>query len=69
VARGLRAGDRFIPADVVIAAADYHHVEQHLLAPEYRRYDEAYRDSRFVAKAKSSEKKVSQTIRIGAAAG
>ncbi len=49
VARGLRADDRFIAADAVIAAADYHHVEQHLLAPEYRRYDEAYWDSRVMA--------------------
>ncbi len=28
--------------DAVIASADYHHVEQHLLEPQYRNYDEAY---------------------------
>ncbi len=32
-----RSGERF-DADVVVANADYHHVEQHLLAPEYRQY-------------------------------
>jgi len=39
------AGDR-IDADVVLATADYHHVEQQLLAPEYRQYSERYWDRR-----------------------
>lgn len=36
-------------ADVVVGAADYHHVEQELLAPEWRQYDEAYWDKRTMA--------------------
>ena len=35
--------------DLVVAAADYHHVEQHLLPPEYRRYSESYWDERVMA--------------------
>jgi phytoene desaturase len=36
-------------ADVVVGGADYHHVEQHLLAPEHRNYDERYWDKRTMA--------------------
>lgn len=36
-------------ADIVVAGADYHHVEQHLLSTEHRRYDEAYWDKRTMA--------------------
>ena len=36
-------------ADVVVGGADYHHVEQHLLDEEYRRYDERYWDKRVMA--------------------
>lgn len=35
--------------DFVVAAADYHHVEQHLLPAEHRRYSEAYWQSRVMA--------------------
>ena len=35
--------------DYVVAGADYHHVEQHLLEKEYRKYDEEYWDSRKLA--------------------
>lgn len=35
--------------DYVIAGADYHHVEQHLLPPNVRRYTEAYWDKRVIA--------------------
>jgi phytoene desaturase len=35
--------------DCVVAAADYHHVEQHLLPPEYRRYTEAYWEKKVMA--------------------
>jgi phytoene desaturase len=37
------------PTDFVIAAADYHHVEQNLLDKEYRRYDENYWDKQTLA--------------------
>jgi len=36
-------------ADVVVAGADYHHVDSQLLAPDYRNYDEAYWKSRVMA--------------------
>ena len=36
-------------ADLVVGSADYHHVEQHLLDPEYRRYNEKYWDQRTMA--------------------
>jgi phytoene desaturase len=48
-AQGLRMADRSIAADIVIGGADYHHVEQHLLAPEHRTYNEKYWDSRVMA--------------------
>jgi phytoene desaturase len=38
-----------IDADVIVAAADYHHVETKLLAPHNRTYTEAYWDSRVMA--------------------
>lgn len=36
-------------ADVVVAGADYHHVEQQLLPEKYRKYDEKYWESRKMA--------------------
>lgn len=36
-------------ADTVVAAADYHHVEQHLLGSQWRRYDEKYWDKRVMS--------------------
>lgn len=36
-------------ADIVVGAADYHHVEQELLAPEWRQYSESYWDRRTMA--------------------
>lgn len=36
-------------ADIVIGSADYHHIEQHLLAPEYRQYTPKYWDKRVMA--------------------
>ncbi|MDX5479565.1 MAG: phytoene desaturase [Cyclobacteriaceae bacterium] len=38
-----------IQADIVVAGADYHHVDSKLLAPEYRNYDEKYWDKRVMA--------------------
>lgn len=43
---GLMVNGEKIFGDSVIAGADYHHVEQKLLAPEHRMYDEAYWDKR-----------------------
>jgi phytoene desaturase len=36
-------------ADVIIASADYHHTEQHLLPPRYRAYSPAYWNQRKLA--------------------
>ncbi len=41
-------GRRF-EADVVIAAGDYHHIEQQVLAQEYRQYNEKYWQKRVMA--------------------
>lgn len=44
----LHNGESF-DADIVIAGADYHHVDNKLLSPEYRNYDEKYWDKRVMA--------------------
>lgn len=44
--RGIRINDKELPTDILIASADYHHVEQELLPKEFRNYDENYWDSR-----------------------
>ncbi len=49
LARGLELDGASVPAEAVVAAADYHHVEQQLLEPDYRRYDESYWSSRVLA--------------------
>jgi phytoene desaturase len=36
-------------ADIVVGGADYHHVDQHLLEPRLRNYDEKYWDKRTMA--------------------
>ncbi|WP_192347230.1 NAD(P)/FAD-dependent oxidoreductase [Algoriphagus sp. Y33] len=38
-----------IKADIVIASADYHHVDKHLINPKYSNYSEAYWDKRVLA--------------------
>jgi phytoene desaturase len=39
-------GGEALPADAVLAAADYHHVEQALLSPEHRQYSPRYWETR-----------------------
>ena len=46
---GVRTAQGFFGADAVVAGADYHHVEQQVLAPEYRHYDANYWDTRTLA--------------------
>ena len=41
--------NREIKADAVVAGADYHHVDQHLVDKKYRNYNEKYWDSRTMA--------------------
>jgi phytoene desaturase len=48
-ATGVRTASSFWPAAAVVAGADYHHIEQQVLAPEYRHYSPAYWDSRTMA--------------------
>ena len=44
----LRSGER-IEADIVVAGADYHHVDKHLLDPAYSNYTEDYWNTRVMA--------------------
>ena len=46
---GVRTATGFWPADAVVAGADYQHIEQQVLAPEYRHYSPAYWDTRTMA--------------------
>ncbi len=45
----IKVNGNAIAVDGVVAGADYHHVEQHLLDKEYRQYSEKYWDSRVMA--------------------
>jgi phytoene desaturase len=44
----LKSGEK-IEADIVIAGADYHHVDRHLINPKYSNYTESYWDKRVMA--------------------
>lgn len=44
----LKSGEK-IEADVVIAGADYHHVDRHLIHPQYSNYTESYWNKRVMA--------------------
>ncbi|MBP6575148.1 MAG: phytoene desaturase [Flavobacteriales bacterium] len=46
---GVRTSEAEFPADVVVGAADYNHVEQHLLAEEHRTYTGKYWNDRVMA--------------------
>ena len=48
-AKTVETGKRRYEADVVIASADYQHVETKLLAPAYRSYSDKYWESRIMA--------------------
>ena len=48
-ATAVRTATGLVFADVVVAGADYHHAEQHLLQPAFRTYSEAYWDKRTMA--------------------
>lgn len=47
--KGVLANGKIYEADVVVAGADYQHVDQKLLKPEWRNYSEKYWDKRFMA--------------------
>lgn len=46
---GVQSNERFYPADYVVAAADYRHVEKDLLPQRLRRYTDKYWESRVMA--------------------
>ena len=46
---GVKTKSEIIDADIVVAGADYHHVESKLLEKRYRSYSESYWDSRMLA--------------------
>ncbi len=46
---GVMVEDRFIECDYLVAAADYNHVEQHLIPISHRKYDTKYWDERVMA--------------------
>jgi phytoene desaturase len=48
-AKGITANDTFHPFDYIVAGADYHHVEQTLLPPKFRKYSENYWNKRVLA--------------------
>lgn len=48
-AKGLLVNGVVRELDYIVASADYHHVEQHLLPPDYRRYTEDYWQNRTMA--------------------
>ena len=48
-AAGVQTEGENYSADTIIAAGDYHFIEQNLLAPEWRTYDEAYWEKRVMS--------------------
>lgn len=46
---GIRVRNKFFESDYVVAAADYHHIEQQLLPKEYSQYSDDYWDTRVMA--------------------
>lgn len=48
-ARSVITQNRSFTADIVVGGADYHHLEQQVLAPQHRRYNEAYWQKRTMA--------------------
>jgi phytoene desaturase len=48
-AEGINSCGQFHKGDYIVAGADYHHVEQHLIPERFRRYSERYWQSRTLA--------------------
>jgi phytoene desaturase len=49
IATGVKTIHQTIQADIVVGAADYHHIETKLLAPTYQSYTDKYWESRVMA--------------------
>lgn len=48
-ATGIYVNDSLELVDYIVAGADYHHIEQHVLPPEFRKYSADYWDTRVLA--------------------
>lgn len=48
-ARNVKVNGEMLKADAMVASADYHHVEQHLLPAQYRKYSQSYWNSRVMS--------------------
>ncbi|MEI6313109.1 MAG: phytoene desaturase family protein [Bacteroidota bacterium] len=48
-AHTIRTKNNAYTCDIVVAGADYHHIEQKIIEKEYRQYDEPYWDKRVMA--------------------
>ena len=49
IAKSVTTTKGILEADIIVAGADYHHVEQHLLAADQQHYDAKYWDKRTMA--------------------
>jgi phytoene desaturase len=49
IAKSVTTAKGTFEADIIVGGADYHHVEQHLLAAEHQHYDAKYWDKRTMA--------------------
>ena len=49
IAKGIRVDNQSYPFDYIVAGADYHHVEQHLIPLTHRVYNETYWNKRVMA--------------------
>jgi len=49
IAKGVQTQTDYFEADVIIGAADYHHIDQHILEPAQRSYSANYWDKRKLA--------------------
>jgi phytoene desaturase len=49
LARGVETDQGVFPADIIVAGADYHHVDDALLPPQYRMYSPQYWETRTLA--------------------
>jgi phytoene desaturase len=49
LAKGIQTNNGYFESDVTVGSADYHHIEQRLLPPPYRKYKHKYWNSRVMA--------------------
>lgn len=49
LATGVLVKNEFFKADTIVGSADYHHIEQHLIPAEYRKYSPEYWNNRMMS--------------------